>query len=123
MTVHFLESVFQHGSIAFFKDIAPNMDFMIGVHTEDVRVKGCVMNPTEGESVRDLGQPALLPIGNNVRRVQELPMAERADAAAALVSSHNELAESSLVEANFDSSHCVRALNLKLGRGGFRDGP
>ena len=99
------------------------MDFMIGVHAEDVRIERCVVNPTEGQSVRDLGKAAFLPIGNNVRGVQELPMAKGADAATTLVSPHNELAESSLVQSNFDGPHRVRALNLELGRRRFRDRP
>jgi hypothetical protein len=106
-----------------FEHITTNMDLMIGVHAEDVRIERCVVNSTEGQSVRNLGKAPLLPIGKNVRGVQELPMTKGAHAATTFISSHNKLAESSLVQANFDGPHRVRSLNLELGRSGFSDRP
>lgn len=43
-TMHLLESMFQHGAIALREHICPNMDFSVGIYSEDIRIECGVMN-------------------------------------------------------------------------------
>ena len=65
---------------------------------QDPRVERCVMDLAHREAVGDDGLPTV-GIGNDVGRVQELPVSQSADAAADLVGLDDALPELALVEA------------------------
>lgn len=122
-SVHFLQTMLQHRSIYFFEYVLPNVDPAIGVNPQDIAIKRRVMNPAKGEPVGDFGETELVLVWHNVGGVEELLVPKTADAATAVISSYYELAKSSLVEARFHRSHCVRPLDFELKRRRFGHRP
>jgi len=53
--VNFLESVFEHRSVAFRQDVVRNDDPEVGLDPEEIPVEGRMMELAEAESVRDAG--------------------------------------------------------------------
>jgi hypothetical protein len=77
--------------------VIADVNSVVRINAEYVGIERRVVDAAQGQAVGNLGEAALLPIGNDMRGVEQLPMAESADTATAIVRAYNQLTESSLV--------------------------
>jgi hypothetical protein len=91
--------------------VGPDMNLVVGADAEDVHVVRRVVDLAESESVRNLGESALVTVLKNVRGVEEVIMSEPADRAARAVRMNDELSESVLMESTFGESYCQKVWN------------
>ena len=89
--------MFEHRAVDLAENILADVDQQVWRDAEDVRVVGRVMDLAKGEPVGDLGQAAVVVIGDDVSRVEEEDVAEVAHRAAAAVGTEDHLAEPMLM--------------------------
>jgi len=64
--VKLLQAVHQHWPVCLVEHVPSNVDLEVGVHAEDLRVVGAVVDLAERQAVRDFGAAALVAVGQNV---------------------------------------------------------
>ena len=74
------------------------MDVVVGRNADEVLVEGAVVDRAEAQTVLYDGLAASLGVADDVRRVEQPHLPERADRAAVVVRGEHESAEAPLVE-------------------------
>ena len=100
--------------ITILEDIEANLDLQIGAHTEHVPVEGRMMQGAECEAVRHDCAPARMSVGQDVRRLKKLLMAEATDRAALTVRLQDSHAEALLMQPHDRRPRGVPSLPLVL---------
>lgn len=80
-----LEPVAQHGAVGLAPDVGPHLDPVVGPDADEVPVEGRVVQLAQGEPVVDHGLAAGLPVRDDVGGVEQLLVAQPAEAALAAV--------------------------------------
>jgi len=99
LAVETLQAVAEHRAVRLVPDLLADVDDQVGADTQDVGVEGAVMEPAEGQAVRQDGLAPRVPVRKDVRGVEELRVAQAADRAPLLVRAQDAPPEALLVEA------------------------
>jgi hypothetical protein len=89
----------EHRAVRLVPNPLPDVDDQVGTDAQDVSVEGAVMEPAEGQAVRQDRLAPRVPVGKDVRGVGELRVAQAADGAPLLVGAQDAPPEALLVEA------------------------
>ena len=71
--MHLLETVFEHRSVDLAKNVVTDLDLEVGPNTQDVRVKGCMMDLAHRQPVRN-DRLATIGVCNDVSSIEQLGM-------------------------------------------------
>lgn len=94
-----LEPVDEHGSIDLVTKVRSKLHDEIGPDSQEVFVKGRVVEFAQCQAVRDQGLTHWIAVGDDVRGIQKFDMSKAANCAAGLISSKDALTEAHLMEA------------------------
>src|SRR5687767_3687926 len=81
------------------ENVLADVDDEVGADAHDVRVESTMMEAAEGEAVRDDGFTPWVAIRKDVRRVEQLGVAQPADGASLLIRAEDAPPEALLVQA------------------------
>ena len=98
-----LNGVQKGRSIALTSEILPDFNSEIWSQTNEVTIKGSVMQGTKGKSIADHGLPSRFRIRNDMRRVEQLFVSQAAEGTLSSIRLKYALPECSLVQAYSDS--------------------
>jgi hypothetical protein len=116
--VHALEGVSEHRAIDLVEDVLSDMHGQVRSDTEDVAVEGGVVDLAEGKAVGNDRCSMGLPVGDDVRRVQQLGVSETTQGAARVVGGEHPGTEHRLVQADLvDPLDVPSHLGLELSAG------
>lgn len=97
-SVEALDAFTQHGSITFPTHPPGDVDHAAGIDPKKIAVVREVMDRTESKSVHDCSDALWRGVGNNVCRLNEVALTQRADCAAMGIRPQNVLSEPVLMQ-------------------------
>jgi hypothetical protein len=100
----------EHRAVDLVHEVSIDLHDVVGGDPEQLAVIGGVVDLAEAEPVRDDGVSAVLPIADDVRRVEQVGVLEKADGAAPVVGADHASAELWLVQALTDDALRVALL-------------
>ena len=92
-----LQAILQHRSIHLIQQVGLNLHDEVRANTENVAVVGSVMDLAQRQAITHRSQPAFMAVRDDVRRVQQLRVCQRADCTTRSVRSHDRRAKHGLV--------------------------
>ena len=110
-----LESVFQHGSVGLFQEIAPDFDDIVRSDRQEVLVEGGVMELAEGYAVAGHGLAFGVAVRNDVRCVEQHAVLQPAERALLAIGMQNSLAKGLLMNALAGETGNVAATDFGVG--------
>src|SRR5947208_1013687 len=99
----------EHRPVLLMKDVHPDMDPNVRIDADYVRVVRRMVDRTEAEAVGDERLTLGMPIGEDVRGIEQLHVSEPADAALLLIGEEHHVAELLLMEPLGDRARSVLA--------------
>jgi hypothetical protein len=94
----FLQAVTQHRSIDLFQNVSTDLDEKLGCDPKDMTVEGGVMQLAQSDAIWNHWLTTRVPVGKNVRRLQQLRVTQMADRAVLPICAQNTLAEGLLMQ-------------------------
>lgn len=107
--MHFLKSMFEHGSVSFLQQFAINVHFVVRIDSQKIVVVGRVMDLAHAQSIWNGGKSLFVGVGEDVSSVEKFGVMESADRAAVFIREKHFASEFPLMNALFDHSLYVGA--------------
>jgi hypothetical protein len=100
--VECLERVNERRPVVLVENVPADFQHVVGAEPQEVAIKGCVMQGTQGDAVSDNWLTGGIGIGDDVSGIQEFFVAQAAERALTPISVKHALSEGSLMESNAD---------------------
>src|SRR5882724_9396737 len=79
-----LQPMLQHWAVVLFEDVLSDFDDQVRTNADNIGVEGGVMQLAEGQAVADPGFTFRMAVGEDVRGVEKLHVAQSANGAVAV---------------------------------------
>ena len=111
-TVHILDPVAKHWTVDLNQHFFIDVHNVVGSNSQDVGVKGRVMNLAQSESVWHYRLPTLVLVAQDMRGIEKCWQLELADGAMVLVCQSDLRTKPGLMHSSLDQGLSVPSLNL-----------
>ena len=109
-----LEAVNKHWPVFLFEDISADFNDVVGPDTDQVRIKGRMMQCALGNAVANGWQPQRVRVGHDVSCLEQFLTSKAANCTVVLIRADDALPEFALMQPLTKEPRCVTAPDLRF---------